>query len=204
MPISNAGSESSTLTLDLGPAIDLGAEELFELCQRNRDLRIERNATGQLLLMSPAGGKTSARNAVITAQLWLWARQNGQGRAFDSSGGFLLPNGALRAPDAAWVELARLRELPSAEKERFLPLCPDFVIELRSPSDSLEPLEEKMAEYLANGSRLGWLLDAGERRAFVYRPGRSERAIVEPSALSGEPELPGFVLELGEVWNPAW
>lgn len=192
------------LTLHLDPIVKLSDDELFELCQRNRDLRIERTAQGEIIVMPPAGGKTSDRNSEITGQLWLWARQDRTGRAFDSSGGFTLPNGAMRSPDAAWVERTRLNSLPSLQQEKFLPLCPTFVIELRSPSDPLASVQAKMQEYLDNGARLGWLIDPIKRRLHVYRPNVDVEILEKPSSVAGDPELPGFVMDLDEVWNPSW
>jgi Uma2 family endonuclease len=154
--------------------------------------------------MPPAGGRTSNRNIKIAARLELWAERDGTGEAFDSSGGFTLRNGALRAPDAAWVERARLEKLSSEEQERFLPLCPTFVIELRSPSDPLAAVESKMDEYLDSGARLGWLIDPIERRVHVYRPGVEVEILEQPASVAGDPELPGFVLELGAIWKPTW
>ncbi len=192
------------LMLRLEPAVKLDDEQLYKLCQRNRDLRIERDATGALCLMTPTGGGTANRNAAITAHLWLWARRDRTGRAFDSSGGFLLPNGALRAPDAAWVRRSRLSRLTPRARDRFLALCPDFVIELRSPSDALAALEEKMLEYSECGARLGWLIDPVERRVHVYRPGAEVEVLDQPASVGGNPELTGFVLEMGEIWDPVW
>ena len=192
------------LTLNLDPVVRLDDDELFELCRRNRDLHIERTSQGEIIVMSPAGGKTSDRNSAITAQLWIWAMRDKTGRAFDSSGGFTLPNGAMRAPDAAWVERTRLSSLATDRHEKFLPLCPAFVIELRSPSDSLASVQAKLEEYIDNGARLGWLIDPSERRVHVYRPGFNVEIAEEPSSLNGDPELPGFVMELGEVWDPTW
>ncbi len=194
----------AALTVDLDGIVDLDDERLLELSRRNRDLRIERTATGELILMPPAGGRTSNRNIKIAARLELWAERDGTGEAFDSSGGFTLPNGALRAPDAAWVERARLEELTSEEQEKFLPLCPTFVIELRSPSDPLAAVESKMEEYIHNGARLGWLIDPTKRRVHVFRPGVKVEILDRPPSVSGDPELPGFVLELTRIWNPAW
>ncbi len=202
--LTSAPAIESPLTLHLDPIVKLSDDELFELCQRNRDLRIERTAQGEVLVMSPAGGKTSDRNSEITGQLWLWAKQDRTGRAFDSSGGFTLPNGAMRSPDAAWVERSRLGSLPRAQREKFLPLCPTFVIELRSPSDPLASVRAKMEEYVENGARLGWLIDPIERRLHVYRPGRDVEVLDQPPSVDGDPELPGFVIELGEIWDPSW
>lgn len=192
------------ITLHLDPVVKLSNDELFELCQRNRDLRIERTARGEIIVMSPAGGKTSNRNFEIIGQLWAWARRSRTGQAFDSSCGFILPNGAMRGPDAAWVERSRLESLPREQQEKFLPLCPTFVIELRSPSDPLASVQRKMEEYIESGARLGWLVDPLERRLHVYRPGAGIEILDEPSSVAGDPELPGFVLDLDEIWNPSW
>lgn len=197
-------SAQNPFTLHLDPVIRFTDDQLFELCARNRELRIEREASGELLIMTPAGGKTSYRNAEIVAQLAAWARRDGTGHAFDSSAGFTLPNGAMRSPDAAWVERSRLHALTSRQQERFLPLSPDFVVELRSPSDALPALVAKMREYVANGVRLAWLIDPLERRLHVYRPGAEVVVFPEPAEVTAGPELPGFVLDLGAVWDPAW
>ena len=197
-------TSSSRMTLQLDPVIELDNDQLFELCGRNRDLRIERTATGELILMSPAGGKTADRNAEIITQLRLWAKHDGAGRSFDSSGGFTLPSGAMRSPDAAWVEKTRLRSLSEEQREKFLPLCPTFVIELRSPSDTLSSVQDKMTEYLDHGALLGWLIDPTRRRVHIYRPDVEVQVLEHPSSVAGDPELPGFVLDLGEVWNPDW
>jgi Uma2 family endonuclease len=154
----------------LQPVIDLTDDELLELCRLNRELRIERTAQGELLLMPPTGGETSDRNAELTMQLRLWAKRDQTGIAFDSSAGFLLPNGAMRSPDAAWVRRARLTNLTREQKQRFLPLCPDFVIELRSPSDRLSILQANMEEYLQNGGQLGWLIDPTRQASIHLSP----------------------------------
>lgn len=158
-----------SLNLRMGGALRLSDDELFDLCARNRELRIERTAEGDLIVMTPAGGETAHRNAKITAALLMWADHDGTGIAFDSSAGFLLPNGAERSPDAAWVERSRWAALPPEGREKFVPLAPDFVVELRSRSDRLSVLQAKMEEYRDNGVRLGWLLDPEERRVHVYR-----------------------------------
>jgi len=189
-------------TVEMGPRLTLSDDELFELCQRNPQLRLERTAEGDLIIMTPAGGKTSHRNARIVRLLDAWAEEDGTGLVFDSSGGFLLPDGAMRSPDAAWVLRSRLDELPSKVKEGFLPLCPDFVVELRSPSDSLPELQAKMEEYRDHGARLGWLIDPDARRVHVYRPSRPAETLDDPTTLSADPELPGFSLELSPIWQP--
>ncbi len=192
------------LTLHLEPVVRLSDDQLFEFCAVNRDLRIERSSGGDLIVMSPAGGETSDRNAEITLQLGLWAKRDGRGRVFDSSGGFILPSGAMRSPDAAWVERERLRDVAPARRPKFLPLCPTFVIELRSTSDSLAPIQNKMLEYLDSGAALGWLIDPTTRQVAVYRPDREVKILEDPVSVSGDPELPGFVLELEEIWEPPW
>ena len=188
------------LIVHLEPVVCLTEDEFFEFCQLNRDLRIERTAEGELILMPPAGGNTSKRNAEIVIQLGVWAKRDGQGTPFDSSGGFRLPNGSLRSPDASWVRQARLNALSPEQQEKFLPLCPDFVIELRSPTDSLLTLQEKMREYLDNGAQLGWLIDPAQRRVYIYRPQTSVQVLDNPETLSGDPVLTVFVLDLREVW----
>jgi len=188
------------LVVRFRPVIELSEEEFFEFCQLNGELRIERNAKGALLLMPPAGGSTSWRNADITAQLVNWAKRDGRGIPFDSSGGFRLPNSAMRAPDAAWILRSRWNQLPKNEQDVFAPICPDFVLELRSPSDTLRSLQLKMQEYLETGARLGWLIDPIGGRAYIYRPGKPVARLDRPDTISGDPELLGFVLDLREIW----
>lgn len=190
------------LNIELGEVLVRNDEELFEFCARNPELRIERTAEGDLIVMTPAGGLSSHRNFEIVLALGEWAAMDGTGVGFDSSAGFVLPNGAMRAPDAAWVLRSRLDPLPPEAKERFLPLCPDFVVELRSPSDRLSDLQAKMAEYRDNGARLGWLIDPQERRVHVYRPGLPAEVLDDPTEVSGDPELPELVLDLGPIWAP--
>jgi Uma2 family endonuclease len=190
----------SPLAVQLRPALALSAEQFFALAQLNRELRLELTAQGALIVMSPTGGETSRRNVKIVFQLESWAVRDGTGAVFDSSGGFILPNGATRSPDASWVSNARLAPLTTAQRERFPPLCPDVVIELRSPTDSLRALQEKMREYLDNGARLGWLLDPEEKRVYRYRPGVATEQLDAPETLAGDPVLPGFVLDLRAVW----
>jgi Uma2 family endonuclease len=176
-------------------------EQFFAFCQLNRDWRIERTAEGELIVMPPTGWKTGNYNLRVSAALLAWADQDGTGIATDSSTGFDLPNGATRSPDAAWVRRPRLATLTEKQKEKFLPLCPDFVIELRSPSDNLRTLQSKMQEYIDNGARLGWLLDAIDRRVYIYRAGVAVERLDNPATISGDPELPGFVLDLTKIWE---
>ncbi|NMG18916.1 Uma2 family endonuclease [Brasilonema bromeliae] len=188
------------LTVNLNPVIELTDEQFFQLCQANRDLRFERTATGELIIMPPTGGETSNSNAGLTAQLWLWNEQDKLGKVFDSSGGFKLPNGADRSPDAAWVKLERWNTLTQEQQTRFLPLCPDFVVELLSPSDSLKVTQQKMKEYQENGARLGWLINRKSRQVEIYRIGQEVEVLESPVNLSGEDVLPGFVLNLEAIW----
>jgi Uma2 family endonuclease len=192
------------LVLRLHPAITLTEHQFFDFCQQNAELRIERTATGDLELLPLVGGTTSYRNAVITARLCHWESGDGTGISFDASCGFILPNGAMRSPDAAWVRRSRLQSLTAEEKQRFLPLCPDFVVEIRSPTDSLPVLHRKMEEYIANGAQLGWLLDPTGRRAYIYRPGLPIEQLDSPTEISADPELPGFVLDLQAIWTPGF
>jgi Uma2 family endonuclease len=194
--------EIHPVVLKLKPAINLTDDQLFELCQLNRDWRIEYTAQGELIVMPPTGGETSNRNAELTYQVQAWTRQDQAGVAFDSSGDFKLPNGATRSPDAAWVRRSRLAGLTREQKQKFLPLCPDFVIELRSPTDNLQAVLDKMQEYLDNGAQLGWLLDPLTRRVHVYLPQRPPEILDAPNTLSADPLLPGFVLDLQKIWEP--
>ena len=179
--------------------LNLSDDELFRLCAANPELSIERTGDGELIFMAPAGGMSSNRNGIINLELGLWNRKTELGKVFDSSGGFLLPNGAMRAPDAAWIPEAKWEALNPQQREQFLPLCPDFAIELRSRTDRLRDVQAKMEEYAANGCRLGWLIDPHERQAYVYRPGQEPEVVGFDRALSGEDVLPGFRLALREL-----
>ena len=188
------------LVLRLAPVVELSDDQLLALCAINQELWIERNAKGELLLMPPAGIETGEREVDIVGQLWTWAKRDGSGVVVGPSGGFRLPNGAVRAADAAWVARSRWDAVPAEEREKFAALCPDFVIELRSPSDRLRYLQDKLAEWVANGVRLGWLIDPSSRRVYVYRPGAPVERHEDPTTVSAEPVLPGFVLDLREIW----
>jgi Uma2 family endonuclease len=181
-------------------AVEMTEEQFLKLCSDNGDLRMELTAKRELIIMPPAGLTTSHRNAKLNYQLVAWSHQDGTGITFDSSGGFTLPNGAVLSPDASWILLSRWESLSRAEQDRFAPICPDFVIELRSPSDSLAITQEKMAEYLENGVRLGWLIDPRNKRVYVYRPGQPVETLDGPDTVSGEPALSGFVLDLRVIW----
>lgn len=177
-------------------SIRLTDEQFYRLCRDNPELRMELTSEGGLVVMSPTGAKTGSRNSKLNQRLANWADADGRGIAFDSNAGFTLPNGAKRSPDAAWVRLEAWQALSDEEQERFAPLCPEFVAELRSPQDSLSTLQTKMQEYLDNGARLGWLLDPVEKRVYVYRRGGATECLENPKSLSGEAVLEGLELDL--------
>ena len=189
----------SPLTVKLEP-LTLSDEQFYQLCQNNRNLRFERNRQGDLMIMPPTGGETGNRNAKIIVKLGIWTEQNGTGIFFDSSTGFKLPNGSDKSPDAAWIPLEKWNGLTTEERQGFVPLCPDFVIELRSKSDNLKVLQEKMQEYLENGTQLGWLINRQDRQVEIYRQGQVVEFLENPNSLSGEDILPSFVLDLGPIW----
>jgi Uma2 family endonuclease len=190
----------TAITLNLNPIINLTDEQFFELCQKNKNIRFERTANGELIIMSPAGGETSSSNAGLTAQLWNWNNQNRLGKVFDSSGGFKLPSGSDRSPDASWVKLERWNALTDEEKKRFPPICPDFVVELLSPSDSLKETQDKMKEYRDNGALLGFLINRKSRQVEIYRQHQEVEVLASPTTVSGEDVLPGFILHLESIW----
>ncbi|MEG4857250.1 Uma2 family endonuclease [Microcoleus sp. K1-B6] len=187
-------------TITIPQTFKVTHEQFQQIAAVNRDLRLERTATGELIVMPPTGSDTGKRNLDIEGQVWLWNRQTKLGVAFNSSTGFQLPNGADRSPDASWVKLERWQTLTAKEQEGFAPICPDFVVELRSKSDNMEPLREKMREYIANGARLGWLIDRKNKKVEIYRHHRDVEILDNPSTLSGEDVLPGFILDLTDVW----
>lgn len=181
-------------------SLRLTVAQFEQLCRDNRDLRLELTSKGELIVMPPTGSKTGQRNFSLTSQLGGWVRKDGTGVAFDSSTGFTLPDGAIVSPDASWIRRERWDALTEEEQEGFAPLCPDFVIELRSHSDSLSRLQNKMQEYIENGAKLAWLIDPLKRRVCIYRPGNEPEVLEDPETLSGEPLLRGFVLNVHELW----
>jgi Uma2 family endonuclease len=193
--------EIPPVVLRLAPVIDMSDEQFFDLCQLNRDLRLERTSQGDLVIMPPTGGETGRTNFKLTQVFGNWMDADGTGVGFDSSTGFTLPNGATRSPDLAWVKRSRWEALTPQQREQFPPLCPDFVLELRSPSDALATVQAKMQEYLDNGAHLGWLIDPIEKKVYIYRPQAPVECLDNPQTVSGDPVLPGFVLELERVWN---
>jgi Uma2 family endonuclease len=180
--------------------VGLTSDQFLQLCSDNRDLRFELTAQKELVIMPPPGANTSRRNVIIITELTIWARKDGTGITFDPACWFILPNGANRSPDAAWLKRERWDTLPAEVKEKGAPLCPEFVVELMSPSDRLAEQKEKMEEYVANGALLGWLIDPAHRTVYVYRPGAPLQTLENPSTLSGEPILPGFVFNIPEIW----
>jgi Uma2 family endonuclease len=194
--------EKNSLILHFGPILKrISDEEFFQLCELNKDWRIERTKEGDLIIMPPTGGKTGNLNFILTARFGRWVEKDKRGVGFDSSTGFTLPNGAKRSPDLSWVELSRWNALTEKEKEEFPPLCPDFVLELRSRTDSIEALQAKMVEYIDNGARLGWLIDPIEKRVYIYRSQKEMEVIDDPKMIDGEDILPGFVINLSEIWD---
>jgi Uma2 family endonuclease len=189
-----------TFTIALEPSIQLSDEQFFQICQSNQDLRFEKTVNGELIIMPPTGGETGNRNGRLTQQLFNWSDTDESGIAFDSSTGFKLPNGADRSPDASWVKKERWDALAPEDKTRFVPLCPDFVVEILSPSDRLDTTQAKMKEYMANGARLGWLLNRKARQVEVSRPGQETEVLLDAQMVSGEDVLQGFVLHLQRIW----
>lgn len=187
-------------TINLDPIVKLTREQFYELCAANPELKLERNANGELVIMSPTGGETGTWNSDITIDLGIWNRQTATGKTFDSSTGFSLPRGSDRSPDAAWIPIEKWNALTAAQRKKFLPLCPDFVIELLSPTDSWIKGLAKMQEYQDNGCRLGWLIDPQRRRVAIYRLGQAVEILEAPTSLSGEDVLLGFVLNLENIW----
>ncbi len=181
-------------------SLRLTDEQFYQLCQDNRDLRFERNSNKDMMIMPPTGGETGEKNSEINFQIKLWNKQYKLGKVFDSSTGFTLPNGADRSPDASWIPLEKWNTLTSEQRQKFLPLCPDFVIELRSPSDKLNTLQEKMREYIENGTKLGWLINRKDRQVEIYRQNKEVEILDNPTTLSGEDVLSNFVLNLELIW----
>jgi Uma2 family endonuclease len=185
--------------IKLDSVIHLTQEQFYAICADNPELKLERNFTGEVLIMSPTGGETGARNSDLNLELGIWNRQKRLGIVFDSSTGFTLPNGADRSPDLAWIPLAKWEALSPEQRSRFLPLCPDFVVELLSPTDSWTKAQAKMTEYQENGCRLGWLIDPKSRKVAIYRQGTIEIQ-QQPSLLLGENVLPGLAIATSLLW----
>jgi Uma2 family endonuclease len=192
--------EISPIVLRLPDSIEMDSDHFFDFCQLNGDLRIERAATGEMIIMPPTGGETRRRNFNLLGELFIWTKQDGTGIGFDSSTGFTLPSGAIRSPDVAWIKKERWEALEPEKRQKFPPICPDFVIELKSATDSLKTLQEKMREYIENGVLLGFLLDSEGKQAYIYRQNVEVERVDNPETLSGEPILKGFTLDLKQIW----
>ena len=192
--------ETLPMVLKIKPNIIITDDQFFDFCQLNRDLRIERNHLGDLLIMSPTDSETGERNFNLIGQLGIWIKQDGTGVGFGSSGGFTLPNGAVRSPDAAWINRTKWEAIPAEQRKKFAPICPEFIIELRSETDNLKILQEKMQEYIDNGTQLGWLIDRKQWKVFIYRPGQAVEELDNPQTLTGDDLLPGFILDLSLIW----
>ncbi len=192
---------SSPIVLNFPGDLEMSQDEFFEFCQANRELRIERDRYGAISIMPPTGGITGNREGNIFGELYIWTKQDGTGIAFSPSTGFTLSTGANRSPDAAWISLERWNCLLLEQQQKFAPICPNFVVELRSRSDSLQSLQDKMEEYAAeDGFQLGWLIDRQKRRVYIYRPGEEAECLENPDTVSGDPVLPGFVLDMSKIW----
>jgi Uma2 family endonuclease len=190
----------TAVILQIPQSLKFTDDKFVEMVAANKDLRLELSAQGELSIMSPTGGETGDRNLELGGQVWFWNRQNGLGKAFDSSTGFKLPNGATRSPDVSWIKIERWNALTPEQRKRFLPLCPDFVIELVSESDDLADTQAKMREYIANGLRLGWLINPKNKQVEIYRPNQEIEVLQSPANLSGEDVLPGFILDLQPIF----
>ena len=199
--MTHQNSPLNSLVLHWPPSIHLMNDQFFDFCQVNKEFRIELTAQGDCEIMAPTGGSTSWRNSRLITQLSVWADLEGSGVVFDSSGGFVLPNGAIRSPDVSWVKRTRLLTLTEIQKQRFLPLCPDFVIELRSPSDSMKNLQDKMQEYSENGASLGWLIDPEAQQVLVFQPKTAILRLDKPQFLLADNLLTGFSLDMQKLWD---
>lgn len=196
-------SQMMPLPIDLSavmPLPKMSDEQFYQFCRTNPELRIERKANGEVVVMSPAFADTGNRNVRISAQVLIWADADQTGLVFDSSAGFTLPNGAIRSPDTTWILAERWNTLTPEQQASFAPIVPDFVIELRSSSDTIKGLQEKMVEYIENGVRLGLLIDRKNRTVYRYRSNGNVETLENPDAVSCEPELPGFVLQMAKIW----
>jgi len=190
----------NSLTISLDSVIELSDEQFYQLCRKNSDLKFERNAQGDITIMAPTGSETGLRNSDLNADLVFWNRRTKLGFVFDSSSGFKLPNGSDRSPDAAWILKERWEVLTPEQRAKFAPICPDFVVELMSPSDSLKVTRAKMQEYQDNGARLGWLISRQDREVEIYRIAKPVEVLQSPNSLSGEDVLPEFILSLEAIW----
>lgn len=186
--------------INFNPLVEITEDKFYQLCRHNPEVKFERNAKGEIIIMSPTGGETGNLNIEIGADFVFWNRQKKLGILFDSSTCFKLPNGANRSPDLSWIKQQRWDRLTSEEKEKFPPIAPDFVLELMSPTDRLKDIQEKMKEYIENGVKLGWLINRKKLQVEIYRQGQEKEVLNQPTCLSGENILPEFTLNLESVW----
>ena len=200
MTVTTNNETTNSIVLQMSPVISMDEDSLFDFCQLNSHLRIERTSIGELIIMPPAGSETGNRNFKLIQQLANWTDQDGTGIGFDSSAGFILPNGATRSPDASWIKLTKWNALSDAQKAKFAPICPDFVVEIRSPSDNLKPLQDKMQEYIDNGASLGWLIDRKNKQVYIYYPNQDVQCLDNSVTVSGDSLLPNFKLDLTKIW----
>lgn len=187
--------------LRIGPAQSLTPDEFFALCASNPGLSMELSSDGEITIMPPAGAESSLYNFDLAGQFHTWVRRDNRGKGFDSSAGFSLPDGSVLSPDLAWIRKERIAGISRAKLKKFPPLCPDFVVEIMSPSDRLSEAQEKMRCWIENGAQLGWLTDPDHRAVHVYRPGMRTRKIVGASEIYGDDPIKGFTLDLTEVWD---
>ncbi len=209
-PATALKNKSPTLLIDSSEPIEIDFGDLLkpmsdddfaDFCQRHRDLRIEMDQFGEIIIMPPTYSETGAINFELSVDFGVWARADGTGKSFDSSTGFTLPNSAKRSPDLSWIKLDRWLAIPAEKRKKFAPICPDFVVELRSTSDSLPRLQAKMAEYIDNGATLGWLLDVLNKKVHIYQPYAPMQILDNPSEVSGEPLLTVFVLQMKRIFG---
>lgn len=201
MQVTETSAPPGVLVLHIPDEIRFDNERLFLLCEANEDVHIEREANGDIIVMSPTGSRGSSREADVIRQLGMWAEIDGTGVVFSSAGGFVLPNGAMRAPDAAWIRSQKVEPFSEDEQDKFLPVAPDFVVEIRSRSESLPWLQRKLEEYIENGVEMGWLIDPADRTVYVYKQGKARMTFRDIEQISGDPVLPGFVLKLERIWK---
>ena len=190
----------TAITVNFNCVVDISDEQFYQLCLNNPDTQFERNADGEIVIMPPTGGETGKRNSDLVIQLGLWNRQAKLGEVFDSSTGYKLPSGANRSPDVSWIEQKRWDSLTAEQKQKFIPLAPDFALELMSPSDYLINTQAKMKEYSDNGVKLGWLINPQAQQIEIYRLGKEVELLKSPTTISGEDILPGFGLDLSNIF----
>ena len=187
-------------TINFDVITKINDEQFFQLCRNNPELKLEQNQNGEIIIMSPTGGETGNKNAELITDFCLWNRHQKFGQIFDSSTGFKLPLGSKRSPDVAYIQKERWDKLTQEEKEKFPPIAPDFVLELKSKTDSLKEVQKKMQEYMDNGVKLGWLINTEKKQVEIYRQGQEKEVLDNPQTLSGDDILPEFRLDLALIF----